>query len=137
MDREGFMRHIENPALTDWKKGLAQLPLRITADQEAAIDRIEELNLLLRTLAYLGHKIESSHDAGFDNLILLAQEKGHLGRADTLAFCLHALLVSRRSTKFPKCFPPLNSITLKVSGSAPHWNSSAMNSGSPINTTCF
>jgi hypothetical protein len=100
LDRAGQLRMLNKPQLAEHAT-MSIFPLRLTAGQSAAIDRIEEINRLLRTLALLGHAIPPARDAELDALLVQAQRKGHTEQDDALAYCLHALLISERFDEIP------------------------------------
>jgi hypothetical protein len=98
MDRNGQLQVMHRPAI----ETTAYLPLRLTTEQDQAIDRIEQINTLLKTLDSLGHAIDSSKDRELDELLQLARSKGHDQVPDMLAYCLHALLVSKSFDALPE-----------------------------------
>lgn len=98
MDRSGRLQVMHRPAI----ETAAYLPLRLTTEQDRAVDRIEHINTLLKTLAGLGHAIDPSRDRELDELLQLARSKGHDQVPDMLAYCLHALLVSKSFDALPE-----------------------------------
>jgi hypothetical protein len=94
IDRSGQLQTITKPERTDTDTLPSTLPLRVSADQDAAIDRIENINTLLKTLAGLGYRVHPSRDSTIDTLLHTAQRKGHTQITDMLSYALHALLVN-------------------------------------------
>ncbi len=98
MDRSGQLQVLQRPSAAS----IARLPLRLSAEQDSAIDRIELINALLKTLGGLGHTVDPSRDRELDEVVLLAQRKGHTKEPDMLSFGLHALLISRTFDLLPE-----------------------------------
>jgi hypothetical protein len=101
IDRDGQLRILQKPALQGQVRAHV-LPVRLSAEQDAAIDRIEYINTLLKTLAKLGHKVAASRDAELDELVRTAQAKGHRALPDMIAYCLHALLIAASFDAIPE-----------------------------------
>lgn len=102
IDRSGQLQLLKRPATSAAAALSAPLPLRLSAEQSEAIDRIEHINTLLKALAKLGHSIAPERDHELDELLQAAQRKGHDKVTDMLAYCLHALLISKTFDTIPK-----------------------------------
>lgn len=98
MDRSGQLQVMRRPAI----ETAVHLPLRLTTEQDQAIDRIEYINTVLKTLHGLGHTIDPSRDRELDELVKLARSKGHDKVPDMVSYCLHALLVSKSFDTLPE-----------------------------------
>lgn len=100
VDRAGQLQLLSKPILSGQVRGQG-LPLLLSAEQDAAIDRIEDINILLKTLSKLGHNMAPQRDQELDQLLCTAQRKGHRALPDKLAYCLHALLISTTFDAIP------------------------------------
>lgn len=100
IDRAGRLQLLRKPMMSGKAPGHG-LPLLLSAEQDAAFDRVEDINMLLKTLSKLGHKIAPERDFELDQLLFTAQSKGHRALPDKLAYCLHALLVSNTFDAIP------------------------------------
>jgi hypothetical protein len=100
IDRSGQLQRLTKPPAPDY--AVLSTPLRLSTAQDQAIDRIEYINHLLKTLAQLGHSIAPHRDQELDSLIVAAQSKGHVELTDLLAYGLHALLVSKTFDAIPE-----------------------------------
>lgn len=98
MDRAGHLRSIERPAAVQHEF----MMLHLSAEQDAAIDRIESVNTVLKALAGLGKTIDPDRDPEIDALVAAAARKGHVHEADLLAYVLHALLVDADFDAWPE-----------------------------------
>jgi Domain of unknown function (DUF4123) len=98
IDRSGQLQTITQPARQDTDTGTnvtpLLLPLRLSAAQDAAIDRIEYINTVLKALAGLGHHVHPSRDSAIDALLHTAQRKRHTQVTDLLSYTLHAVLIN-------------------------------------------
>jgi hypothetical protein len=101
IDRGGALRKIIKPDFATAEKLAVPLPLVLSPEQDAAVDRIEEINRLLRTLGTLDHTIPAGRDAELDALLVRAIAKGHASQQDMLVYCLHALLVHAAFDELP------------------------------------
>lgn len=102
IDRDGELRQLKKSLMSDAVSTPAALPLRLSTEQDAAIDRIEVVNLLLKALANLGRKISPQLDHMLDEILRAGQEKGHINTTDLIAYGLHALLVSKTFDAIPE-----------------------------------
>ena len=100
IDRAGRLRLLESAAHAT--PTYVSPSLMLNVEQDAAIDRIEHINTLLKTLAGLGHAVDPDCDAELDALLLVARSKGHVTPVDMLAYCLHALLISENFDAIPE-----------------------------------
>jgi Domain of unknown function (DUF4123) len=93
VNRSGQLQVLEKPAIT---KSIfdRQDELFLSAEQDAAIERIAHINRLLSALAQLGHHPEPALDPELQKLLQCGQSKGHVTEADLLAYGLHAVHVS-------------------------------------------
>lgn len=99
INRAGRLQVLRKPQVQ--LDGTVLLPLRLSPAQDDALDRIEHINVLLKTLFKLGHAIDPARDAELDELLLLAQCKGHTHVPDLLAYALHALLIHKDFDTWP------------------------------------
>lgn len=100
IDRDGQLAWINRP---DVPRGplLWALPLRLTPEQDAALDRIEYINALLRIMSAQGHAIAADRDQELDALLVKAQGKGHVTPPDMLAYALHSLQIGPNFDMLP------------------------------------
>lgn len=98
MDRSGQLQVMHRPG----SEALPYLPLRLTTEQDQAIDRIEHINTVLKALHGMGQAIDPSRDRELDELVQLARSKGHDKVPDMVSYCMHALLVSKAFDTLPE-----------------------------------
>ncbi|QAU34201.1 DUF4123 domain-containing protein [Janthinobacterium sp. 17J80-10] len=102
IDRDGKLRQLKNFRKGEVGFTPATLPLRLSDEQDKAVDRIEVINLLLKALANLGRKIAPERDHVLDEILRSGQGKGHINTADLIAYGLHALLISKAFDAIPE-----------------------------------